>query len=58
MIAGVTPIMFIFMLALATGAISSWSTRALLMISIPQKVKKMVTSIPLPRAAQPITRAG
>ena len=53
-----TPIMLIFMLVLATGAISRWSCRCLRIMSRPQKVKKMVTSMPLPSAAQPITSAG
>ena len=53
-----TPIMLIFMLVLATGAISRWSTRSLRTMSIPQKVKKIVTSMPLPSAAQPMISAG
>ena len=50
--------MLIFMLVLATGAIWRLSTRLFRIISMPQKVKKMVTSMPLPSAAQPMIRAG
>jgi len=52
------PISPIFMLLLPIG--DSWRCgwRFLVMISSPQKVKKIVTSIPLPSAAQPMTSAG
>jgi len=53
-----SPIMLILKLVLATGASSNLSTRFLVTRSSPQKVKKMVTSIPLPSAAQPMMGSG
>ena len=43
------PIIFIFMLVLPTGANSRRLWRLLVIMSMPQNVKKMVTSMPLPR---------